>query len=207
MLRQFSNIWVSSAEIKISDPISEMIYELTHIIVSNFKKISQYWIATASTGICSKCRCCLGMKKKDVGWRGVRENMIEKDPYWWHMVLVPSGCWFVKSSRVIRHVLVWYIYSNSDSIQCICYNYLWSGRMCQIDGDTGGKWFTLVVFLVMQQESGRKALKGEEPSGRHTVVWGDLGHSSVKEPFSPRREAEGGRPSLAPKKRLAFRMI
>ena len=142
----------------------------------NFKKISQYWIATASTGICSKCRCCLGMKKKDVGWRGVRENMIEKDPYWWHMVLVPSGCWFVKSSRVIRQdVLVWYIYSNSDSIQCICYNYLWSGRMCQIDGDTGGKWFTLVVFLVMQQESGRKALKGGEPSGRHTVVWEDLG--------------------------------
>ena len=76
----------------------------------NFKKISQYWIATASTGICSKCRCCLGMKKKDVGWRGVPENMIEKDPYWWHMVLVPSGCWFVKSSRVIRQdVLVWYI--------------------------------------------------------------------------------------------------
>ena len=42
-----------------------------------------------------------------------------------------------------------------------------------------------------------------------------LDHSSVKEPFSPGREAEGGRPSLAPgeefsllppKKRLAFRM-
>ena len=70
--------------------------------------------------------------------------------------------------------------------------------------------FTLKVIIALKLFLHANLLPGKHPISRrahHLLLLLTVStHSSVKEPFSPGRAAAGGRPSLAPKKRLAFRM-